>query len=280
MNGVFVRYGCPISITLSAACGSVESSSIPALASDLAQDAPSNTAAAAGSGKILHEFDAGEQVVSFVEYTDDQGTSTVVLGERFSAFAKGALSDRAIESVGKPLTMLELFYAFAPADEIPNEALVRAHELEVVALNRTGNELLKVDIDLSAPVEKSIASCEAWVYDLTGQDPGTYFGSRGIMNNVTGWQSLCLYGSCGLYTQAYTRSGACNESNAEMSARGAWGYAHINNGAWLYTSWEPVGPYTARRWTIPTSANAKRMAVDASSSGTYHLRTGRIWIDH
>jgi len=259
-------------ISLLAACSGAEPGAP-------AQGEPSDVAEANSAGRVLHEFQAGEEVVSFVEYEDESGGSTVMLGEEYSAFAKSTLSDRALEAAGEPLTMLEMFYALAPEGEVPDAALVEAHEAETAELGRVSDEVINVGIDVTAPVEKSAASCEAFIYDLSGQIAGSYYGSRGTMDNASGSNYLCLYGMCSYYTTSYTRSGACNESNVTMSARGVWGYQSVNNGAWVYSGWVSMAPYTAYRWSMQ-SGSARRMAVVAYSSGTYRLRTGAVWISH
>jgi len=230
----------------------------------------------------IQEFKAGEEEVSFLAHTDERGQLTIILSESLSAFAKGSLADRAAATAGHPLTMLEIFRALAPKNMEPDARLVASHAQEVIGLERADDKVELVTVDLEKQIEKSVASCENYVYDVSDQLPGYGYFFRGAKTSVSGSQSACLNNNCGYYTEGQTRAGTCNESNSSIIGRAAWGYSSVNNGAWLTTPELTVSAFSARRWVIAfTSGQPKRMAAQGGSNGTlYHLRSGVLAFQH
>jgi hypothetical protein len=235
-----------------------------------------------GEAVTIQEFKAGEEEVSFLAHADESGEVTLILSESLSAFAKGSLADRAAATAGHPLTMLEVFRALAPKGLEPDARLVASHAKEARDLQRADDQVELVTIDLDKEIEKSVASCESYVYDVSDQLPGYNYFFRGAKTSVSGGQSACLNNDCGYYTEGQTRAGTCNETATAINGRASWGYKNTNNGAWLYTPDYLISGFSARRFQIVyTAGNPKRMAAQGASNGTvYHLRSGVLGFQH
>lgn len=239
-------------------------------------------AGSAAEELVLQQFQVGDEQVTFSEITEPDGSKAIALRETLPAQAKESLSDRARAAAGRPLTTLELFQALAPAGSQADAALVTAHAKEARTLGRVDAAVLNVSMDRLAPIEKSVAACEAWVYDVTGQLPGYAYSFRGTKTNVSGGNSACLNNDCGYYTEGFIRTGTCNESNVAITEGTAWGYKSVNNGAWNYVTSTLAAFQITRREIAFTSGNPKRAAAQGASAAgkLYHLRSGVLTFSH
>jgi hypothetical protein len=244
--------------------------------------APTEESTSAAQELVLQEFQAGDEQVTFSEITEPDGSKAIALRETLPAQAKESLADRARAAAGRPLTTLELFQALAPAGAKADAALVTAHAKEARAMGRVDAAVLNVSMDRLAPIEKSVAACEAWVYDVTGQLPGYGYTLRGTKTNVSGDQFACLNNDCGYYTEGFIRTGTCNESNVSITEQTAWGYKSVNNGAWQTVKSTLAAFQITRREIAFTSGNPKRAAAEGYSPAgkLYHLRSGVLTFTH
>jgi hypothetical protein len=229
--------------------------------------------------EVLHTFSAGETKLSFVRYTLADQSTQLMMREDASAFAKQSIVDRLESEVG-PLTLLELFYAFAPDDAAPHQALVSQHEVGSLGLGRDDAAVKRVRGQVDLQVEKSVAACEGWVYASTGDVCFGGWSSRGKRTSVTGSQGVCLNDDCGLFTLLPNTSGACSESNNSVNVLVQIGNSNVNGGDWVTTGTGTVAPFAQTRWrpAVAGGSNRQRLWIAGNSSGTYHLRTGNMYI--
>jgi hypothetical protein len=84
----------------------------------------------------------------------------------------------------RDLTSLEMFRAIAPERE-PPAALVEAHAAEVQRLGRADDAVLEAAIDLERPIEKSVSSCESFIFAPPPSGSWTRQQGRNYLVNET-----------------------------------------------------------------------------------------------
>jgi hypothetical protein len=232
------------------ACGSAESTrggSPPAGAPDLA-------ATADARNSVLASIDVGYGTVEFSKSPLPNGHAAFAILEKASAFLRTTPMVTLMSS--RSLTTLEVFLAVAPGRRPPQE-LVDLHTEQALRLGRATRDIVHATFDRNAPVEKSAAACDGWVYapradcELWGNRLGIDFttGTPTAWLNVGSTEFNYEY-----QTMAFAALGVCNETDAASAgADHVWArYATRVDlgGAWSYADWVnlPVGIYA--RWWI------------------------------
>lgn len=243
---------------------------------------------------ILAEVDVGYGTVRFHEFTAPGGNKTLAIQELAPATLAKTPMDALQESGG--LTSLEVFKAVAPERE-PPQALVDSHAQEALAMGREDTRVLQARFDKDAAVEKSIASCEGWVYQVP--DPATQWNLRLSRNSVSGYQGLNLgryVDDQGYATVGTVTLGTCNESDVPIQTYLAWDDTQDNN-SWLNSPWYDIPAYTAGRWWNFTNTRyycpnplpppglcltqipiRYQIWANSTSGKLYHLRTAELGV--
>jgi len=115
----------------------------------------------ASEGLVLNELSVAGETLQFLEYNMDGANPLFTLRAQGSAYVKQDLLTRLEAEVGE-LTLLETFYAIAPAGATPHADLERYHLEEVVALQRPDASVRRVTFDVDRPVEKSATACDTY----------------------------------------------------------------------------------------------------------------------
>jgi hypothetical protein len=240
--------------------------------------------------EVLADVDVGYGRVVFHKLETADGYTLVSVSEsapntyRETPFSK-------LTMIGA--THLELFRALQP-EVTPPAVLNGLHPIEAEAMGRVSTEVRDLTFDRDAPIEKSVASCEAWVYEDPPDTCGARFWTNGRWaNNLSGELGLHVGQFWDYKTLNNVTLGICNESpNKNIFGRVGVDYGNDTSTTYTYGGWATVQPAHAWRWwdfrdvrctkcsggictlTQPC-AYASRYRVDGSSGPgvLYHLRT-------
>ena len=156
---------------------------------------------------------------------------------------------------GARLTSLEIFQAIDPTHEAPAE-IVAAHAGEALALGRPNSDVVKAVFDRNAPIEKSSAGCDAWVFAAPSSDPCEYWGKRLGIDSAYGYPTTNLpvgnsTSDFSYQTLSTVALGACNDTNNDE-------YDQFitqvdSTGPWINSSWYTIAPWTGNRHWINVS---------------------------
>ena len=195
------------------------------------------------SALVLTELDLGEIKVAFLQTPTEDG-SILSIAEIGSAYATSSPMDKLME---QELTYLEIFKALAPNQDAPIE-LIDAHAQQVVEFNRENDDVLEVTVDLSQPIEKSVAACESWVFELS---PNYGWDNRRGINWTSGYKWLPVSDTSntdwGYFTTRTIALGVCNESSQSIPMQFAWDN-EIDGANWSYVSLGNLGGYYYYRY--------------------------------
>ena len=203
------------------------------------------TNAVEGNERILAEIDVDYGVIRFHELLAPDGTRSLAVSE----MAPTTMTRTPLESLLNQghFTALEVFKAVAPDLQVP-PAIASAHPYETVALGRTDDSVVQARFDTSVPVQKSVASCESFVY----QDPGTEGDWIHKQGKTNLWGSWWLYvaiapGDTSYATASDVTLGVCNDSDVAISGRIAHDDTTDSTG-WIYWGIATVNPGSSWRW--------------------------------
>ncbi len=209
--------------------------------------------------RTLAEADVQGMHVRFVAHDTNQG-SVVGIEESGFAYAKGSPVERLLS---QKLTALEVFKAIVPNGEVPPE-LVDAQAAQAEQLGRQDSAVQEASFDAAAPVEKSVAACEDWVYAARASWVG-WTNGRGI-DWASGGRWLPVSNTSNtdwsFFTSHYVALGVCNESGTEATANIAFDNAQDGNN-WGYGTPVTIAPHQYwRYWNVWSS-----MGVCTPSAG-------------
>jgi len=86
------------------------------------------------------------------------------------------------------LTTLEIYYALAGDDAVPDERLVAAHAQEARALGRPDGAVLRAELDTTTPIEKkAYADCQALVIQAAKNVGNPNPTPKGGTTSSPGW---------------------------------------------------------------------------------------------
>lgn len=219
---------------------------------------------------VLHRVETAGETIEISKFVTIDGEEALMMREEGSAYQQPLL-DLLADSFG-PLTTLETLYALDPHVPIPARELVDAQAFEAAALGRASTEVVRVEFDVDAAVEKaySTAACDAAAYPTTANHFWTLKGSR---NGVSGPSATCLKNDCGQMTTNYTVSRICNDADTTVQERNAWDFDLA--APWNTTNWTNVPVNTSVGWYM-VAGPSRRYSADGNSAvgKKYHSRSG------
>jgi hypothetical protein len=225
---------------------------LPACAGDKGDDPsslsePDPNAISNTETALLSATDVGYGTIEFSKQTmSDKYTTTLVITEKASAYLRSTPMDALMS---QRLTTLEIFLAVNPGSDVP-EDLVKAHADETVRLGRATPDVVHAIFDRNAPVEKSSAACDNWVFaPRTGCQ---VWGKKLRLDFISGTPTVVLplgnsTNDFSYLTMSFAALGACNESSGTIFDRSI---TSQNNGAtWNFSPWNEVAPgVSIRHW--------------------------------
>jgi hypothetical protein len=242
--------------------------------------APDGLTATSAERSVIADVESGGARVEFLQFQAADQTLLAIL-------ESGPITTQAMPverlSAAYRLTMLEIFYALSPNAEAPG-ALLDAHAEQAQALGREDtSEVVRVPFDATPPIDKSIASCEQWVFPASTQYRVV---NKYSLNNASGDNWLAVGGSWSYSTGSQVTLGMCNDSSTAGSTRIAWDMEGDSTD-WIYSDLYTANPGSRLRW-YPFSRNVygpcdglacpvypTRYGVEGIGS-LYHLKTGEL----
>jgi hypothetical protein len=272
-----LRARLPIAIGLTVACVSACSAEGGDPTNSGAPDAATATAA---QRTLVAEVESGGARVEFLQL---QTAEQTLLAIRESGPVTSQVMPVERLSAEYRLTMLEVFYALSPNAEAPR-LLVDAHPEQAAALGRQDtSEVVRVAFDANAPVEKSIASCEQWVFPVS---QSSEIVNKQSLNNASGDNWLPVGTSWSYSTSGQVTLGMCNDSATAGSTQIAWDMEG-DSASWIYSGVFSSPAGSRQRW-YPFSRNVfgaceglvcpvfpTRYGVEGIGT-LYHLKTGEV----
>lgn len=286
--------GGSIIALLLAACGGAEGESFSAAegAVDAPQAAVDDTQAIDGENEteqaaertLLAQFDVADTTITFVE--NRSGEATVLAVEVLGKAQTQSPIQRI--SAERDLTMLEMFYAFAPEGSEAPEALRTAHSEQAAAFGREDvQSVLEVAFDQNTPVEKSASGCSNLIFNYGSW---VVFNKKS-KNSQSGASTLYVGDSSSFRTTNWVTVGACNDdTNSTLQARADFDMDGDSVG-WQTSPWYDVGPggyflYYPWRMNVGyacggggltlTCLHGTRYRVKGDGDYPYHLKTAEL----
>lgn len=186
---------------------------------------------------ILATVDVGYGTVTFHEFVEADGTTTIAIGEQIpNTFGATPLAATAANH-----TNLEIFLALVPGQE-PPASFVAAHAGQAQALGRESDDVVDAVFDRDAPIEKTSTTCKNWVTPPSDVCYNYTYSSVHEAEDQVGQQYL-LAGT----TNQPIYLGICNDGPYAVQGRIRWAPAGTNT----YTNpgWTPnVNPGAGWVW--------------------------------
>jgi hypothetical protein len=238
--------------------------------------APANTALE----ETLAELNVGGETLSFLRW--GEGSDAVYVLRGSAASARGSLADAVEQQAGQPLTFLELFRALAASDEAVPSALVESHAEQARALGRSGDEEIRValQVDKIAPPPGVHPCAEdltfspgfVWIWrHHSGVSEEGYLCTGEAHQGGGGVPSAS---SCTQYTKLRQRVRICQNVSSAPGATAYAGYG-VLGGSWSFTPAVSVPNGEYMWWEFAGSATSRRLAVVAvEDSDGFSLDTG------
>jgi hypothetical protein len=242
--------------------------------------APDSATATTAERSLITQVESGGARVEFLQFqTAEQ--SMLAIQESGPVTSQAMPVERL--SAAYRLTMLEIFYALAPGAEAPS-VLLDAHNEQALALGREDpSEVMRVAFDASAPIDKSIATCEQWVFPVS---QSSQIVNKQSLNNASGDNWLPVGSSWSYSTTSQVTLGMCNDSATAGTTQIAWDMDG-DSASWIYSGTFSAPAGSRQRW-YPFNRNvygacdglvcpvfATRYGVEGIGS-LYHLKTGEV----
>lgn len=224
---------------------------------------PSNVAAM--QSKLLASTDVGYGTVEFHQMTTSDQRTVIVVTEKASAYLRRTPMDALMRT--RPLTSLEIFRAINPGQAAPEE-ITSAHAAEAAGLGRANADILPATFDRDAPVEKSSAGCDAWVFESPGACE--LWGRQLRIDSASGTPTVVLpvgrsTSDFSYQTMSTVAVGACNDTGANEFDRFI---TQVDaNGPWNFSGWFTIAPFTGNRHWINVSFSTSGCGI----AGCQHL---------
>lgn len=242
--------------------------------------APDGATATTAERTVVASVETGGARVEFLQF-QTAGQSMLAVQES-GPITSGAMPVERL-SVAYRLTMLEIFYALSPNGEAPS-VLLDAHAAQAQALGREDpSQVMRVAFDANAPIDKSIAACEQWVFPTSSQYQVV---NKQSLNNASGDNWLPVGTSWSYSTAGQVTLGMCNDSSTNGSTQIAWDMQGDSTD-WIYGGLNTAAPGSRLRWYL-FSRNVTgpcdglvcpvyptRYGVEGIGS-LYHLKTGEV----
>jgi hypothetical protein len=229
----------------------------------------------------LATLDVGPSEVVFLKHISSDGSVMFSLEETAPANVNVSVMQRL--EADQSLTALEAFLALAPPGSSAPTELVDEHSVQARALGREDiDAVLQVSFDANAPIEKSVAACEAFIYPANGQF--TVVGRFGL-NSVTGSHLTRT-----AFTTSNVTVGACNESTTGPIDVSTWWHAPAVNpdpqlGGFLalnalrmrvFYNWNRLGPATCEGLVCTRAPAQYGVWVNGIPGRVHHLKVGEL----
>lgn len=235
----------------------------PSIASN---DSPAETT----EGQVLNEITVAGETIQFLEYQSDGDRPVFILHNTASAYVKQTILDRLESEVGA-LTLLETFFALAPAGTAPHADLERLHAEQVAALGRADASVKRVAFDVNAPVEKSAAGCDNWanLNAFPGNPWDSQFNNNANMPNGGNVGRLCraMNGlpACDRLSTQGQLVGMCNDGPGAVIVFDEW---RTNSQGWKREKFSIiVDPGHQQGWRMaPTNDLLKTQVLGITST--------------
>lgn len=205
-------------------------------------------------GQILHELTVAGESIQFLEYAAEGDSPSFMLHDTASAYVKQSLLERLQAEAGE-LTLLETFYALAPAGAKAHPDLERFHAEQVAALGRVDSSVHRVAFDVNQPVEKSISGCDNWAAaNAFPGDPWDSAANNSVnMPNGGNLGRLCRavngLPGCDKLTIQGQFVGACNDGPGDIVVFDEW---RTNSQGWKRDKFNiRVSPGQKQGWRMP-----------------------------
>lgn len=249
-------------------------------------NAPDARSAIRAERKVVAELDVAGAHVQFVELTAPAGAPLLAV-EESAPLSIGAMPvERLLAESEAPLTALEVFRALTNDKQADPEVLLASHAEETAALGRASSDVLRVSFNVDAPLEKTIAACDAWVFPVSRNWSVT---NKQSLNNASGDNWLAVGGSWSFRTTSQVSLGLCNDSSSNVTRQISWD-VDLDSLGWIYSAEFSSAPGSRWRW-FPFTKNQDFPCSDfacfpspvrygvrgASSAGQiYHLKTAEV----
>lgn len=272
-------------LTMTAAALCLTATGCAAQDSDVAAGDLEPEAISTGEARVVASVDVGYGQVDFIESTDPDGAKSISMSET----SPNTFKETPLDAMQPTFhTHLEIFEAVAPDAPVPQE-LVAAHALEALALGRETDEIVPARFDKDMPIEKSDATCRAYVFaDVPDTSDGCWsydWIHKYSKNYTSGDATLYLNNSSSYSTTANVTLGICNESTSSITATISSDCVG-DVGGWSVRRTLTAGANSRARWwnkiyvkTIPCDGFLcldyypvkYRIAADAPSGKSYYL---------
>jgi hypothetical protein len=271
---------------LACACGEGDTTHFTDLGEDGRADLDQDGSAAALQAATterqeLATLDVGPAEVVFLKHISSEGSVMFSLEETAPANVNVSVMQRLEEE--RSLTALEVYLALAPPGSSAPTELVEEHSPQARALGREDiDTVLQVSFDAHAPIEKSVAACEAFIYPANGQF--TVINRAGL-NSVTG-SHLVQTG----FTNKNVTVGACNEDTTGPIDVSAWWHAPAVDpdpqlGGFsalsafslrVFYNWNRLGPETCQGFECTQAPAQYGVWVNGVAGRIYDLKVGEL----
>ncbi len=237
--------------------------------------------------ETLNEFVTAGETFQFLRVPGE--SPTYLLGFEHSSTSEGLAETLLGEH--PDLTLLEMFYALAPADATPHPDLVAFHAIQTKILGRTDTSVRRVDFNVNRVSARSAADCTNYIISLTPSGQTWQSDRLNAVSKPNGgdlgllcpaWQGLagCDHQSIG---GTHIIAG-CNEGPSETAF---WWSYHRNSNAWVESTihYETLA-HKARGWLLPEHMTgfftdvqvmgilSNDIHLSGESPPSYHVRAG------
>jgi hypothetical protein len=287
-DSAFVKIVLGFSTVLAVGCSGVDGATPSGAAEGV--EAPLSQATLARS-EVLAQLKAGAAEVTFLSIEGPDGISQISMRETaLNGSGSSPMQELVLE---QGLTSLETFLALSPRGTSAPDAFSAAHTAEARALGRDDvDSVRQVKFEPTTLVQKSIASCDAWVF--TTQNGGYTIFNQHRTNSTTGVDEEGTD-----WTTRNVTVGACNESSTPMTAGRFWHiYDPTPEGAAFFeinSTWGTDGPFALKgltnvrwyNWSVRTQETCSglvctstpmmyRVQGSSASPNRYHLRSAEL----
>lgn len=202
---------------------------------------------------LLATADTGYSKIRFHEITDAQGNGAIFMSEE----APNTYTRTPLEiAIHKGYTNLELFTVLFPG-QTAAPSLVASHPREALELGRPTADVVAVPFDKDAAIEKSLASCAAFVLEDVPDTACTIYtwGNGRRIDNTSGNKALHVGQTWSYATTKNVTMGVCNDSNVTIKGRIGVDLGGDSSSAYSFNGWANISAGTAWRWYNFASIN-------------------------